>query len=231
LARSPLIAITDAGCLPTTQWISELLRAFQPGHVVAGYAIGVPQSAFEEAVIPYLLVMPDRVNPKTYLPATRSMLIEKKVWQDVGKFDESLNTSEDFIFAMKIKTASVPILFTPQAVVKWKPPTSVLQFTRTILSFAACDMAAGVLRPKVVTVYGRYLLGILFVFALMNLNLAFGVLSAVSVLLLYSAWAIRKNARYVKRGTLWLPVLQFIADGGVMLGTGWGAVDYLRRRR
>jgi len=225
LATSPLIAITDAGCLPRPSWIAELVKAHVAGSVVAGYAVGVAKTAFQEAVVPYLLVMPDRVNPKTYLPATRSMLIEKETWKQVGGFNEKLNTSEDFVFAVKIRESGVPIIFTADAVVDWVPPTSLTQFAKTIVSFATCDIRAGILRPKVLTVYGRYLLGALFYFALLNMT---SPLNATVLVILgvagYSLWAVSKNAKYVNKGKYWLPILQCIADGGVMIGTGWGAV-------
>lgn len=230
LAQSSLIAITDSGCSPHQNWLEELLKAYQPGHIVAGYAIGIPSSSFQEAVIPYLLVMPDRVNPSTYLPATRSMLLEKKSWQTVGGFDEDLNTSEDFVFAMKLQSAKIPITFAKDAQVDWFPPTKLKQFSKTIVSFAGCDMTAGILRPKVITVYGRYVLMVLFYFALLLLfNAGIATFLTTFGALCYSVWAVKKNKKYVARGWYWLPVLQFIADAGVMIGTGWGAVQYLTR--
>lgn len=225
LAQSPLIAITDSGCQPHLNWLEKLLNAYSDGHVVAGYAIGIPDTAFQEAVIPYLLVMPDKVNPATYLPATRSMLIEKQAWKSVGGFDEHLNTSEDFVFAMKLRSKNLPITFAKDAQVDWFPPTKLKQFAKTIVSFAACDMAAGILRPKVITMYGRYVLGALFIFALYSIfHAGIATLCAASGILMYSLWAIKKNQRYVPHGWYWLPVLQFVADAGVMIGTGWGAV-------
>jgi len=231
LAQSSLIAITDSGCTPHQDWLGELLDAFVLGHVVAGYAIGIPRSPFQEAVIPYLLVMPDKVNPATYLPATRSMLIQKNTWQLVGGFDEDLNTSEDFVFAMKLQAKHIPIKFAKKARVEWLPPTNLQLFAKTILSFAICDMAAGILRPKVITVYGRYVLGMLFYFALfLYFDAEIAAVASSFAALCYGAWAIRKNIKYVPHGWHWLPILQLVADAGVMIGTGWGGAQRLFKR-
>ncbi|MDQ5950786.1 MAG: hypothetical protein QG639_62, partial [Patescibacteria group bacterium] len=89
-STTKVIAITDAGCRPENDWLEQLLIAYQQGtaNVVAGYYKGRARTSFEEAVIPYVLVMLDKVNPQSFLPATRSMLIEKKVWQQLDGFDE-----------------------------------------------------------------------------------------------------------------------------------------------
>lgn len=110
LAKNEVIAITDAGCVPQPDWLSELSKSYQHAQstlankkiVVAGYYDAQPQTPFEEAVVPYVLVMPDKVNPDTFLPATRSMLVAKKVWLELGGFDEHLSDNEDYAFAKKI---------------------------------------------------------------------------------------------------------------------------------
>jgi glycosyltransferase involved in cell wall biosynthesis len=242
LATSELIAITDSGCLPKITWIEELLKAYQQWKfdhpksteqpVVAGYAVGVAESPFQEAVIPYFLVMPDRVNPETYLPATRSMLLPKETWKNVGKFQEKFNTSEDYIFAHQLVNHQTPIVFAQEAKVEWSPPTSLRQVLRSFTSFAECDARAGILRPKVVLLFARYILGLLFVIfgtAIFPTHYLVGIIGAT--ILGYSFWSIRKNVRYAPSGWYWLPVLQLSADLSVMVGTVSGVFQrYLHKR-
>lgn len=234
-ASSELIAITDAGCLPTSTWIEELLKAYEGqaavDPVLAGYAIALPQTEFQRAVTPYLLVMPDKVNPSTYLPATRSMLISKTNWQKVGGFDESLNTSEDFIFANRIKEQNIPIQFTQEAVVHWTPPTTLSAVTKTFVSFAAADIRGRVLRPKVLALFGRYLLGVFFftwLFLVAHTGASFVLLClAVGV---YLWWSVQKNLKYVGSAWYWLPILQLTADFAVMAGSVWGAYQLYTKK-
>lgn len=238
LAAHDVVAITDAGCVPTSEWLAELLKSYNAGAtdamdpVVAGYAVAQPETDFQRAVAPYLLVMPDKVNPQTYLPATRSMLITKANWQKVGGFDESLNTSEDFIFAQRLKAAGVPIIFAANAVVRWTPPSSLKSVIKTFVSFSAADVRGKVLRPKVVALYGRYLLAILGVFWLASVANVITFMSTIIVALIcYLWWAVRKNQRYVGEAWYLLPILQLVADASVMLGTGWGAIQLIRDQR
>jgi GT2 family glycosyltransferase len=242
-ATSPLIAITDAGCVPHDDWLEQLVTCYHQQVpdldsndsqsspvVVAGYYQGHARTAFEEAVIPYALVMPDKVNPETFLPATRSMLLPKKVWELVGGFDEQLADNEDYAFAHKIKKIS-RIVFAPKAIVTWQPRSNVYQFSKMIFRFARGDVQAGLIRPKVVLVFIRYVMLLCLVVILWNYQ-AYAMLTALLLVgaILYSSWAVAKNRRYVPRGWYWLPVLQIIADVGVLLGSSAGIGKWVARQ-
>lgn len=231
-AQHTLIAITDAGCVPHANWLEELVKAWQKTSqvtgtsqpvVVAGYYDANPQTSFEEAVVPYALVMPDRVNPETFLPATRSMLLTKQTWQQAGGFDENLADNEDYAFAQVIKSQA-KIVFAREAQVTWQPRSSLRSFLTMIFRFARGDMRAGIIRPKVLLVFGRYLLAAV-VIGILWQQQAYALL--VSLLILgvtgYSVWAVQKNKRYTPRGWYWLPILQWVADLGVLTGSvvGW----------
>lgn len=235
LSQNPLIAITDAGCLPAKNWLAALLAAYQQGlstaapgqPVVAGYAMGRAVSGWQAAVLPYLLVMPDRVRPDAYLPATRSMLLPRSVWAAVGGFDESLNTSEDFILARRLQAAGYPIVFAPQAVVQWSPPRRWWPVSRTFFTFAAADVRGGVWRRQVLALFGRYILGVGLVLSAAALSGLWALLVAGSGMTLYLLWAVAKNWRYAPRSWYWLLVLQLTADLMVMGGTLWGSLGRL----
>lgn len=220
-AKNDWIAITDAGCVPDQDWLAELKLAAQgnKADVVAGYYQGVGETSFQQAVTPYMLVMPDRVNPSHFLPATRSMLMHKKVWEKLGGFDESLQLSEDYDFAHKIDKSDFKLVFTDQAVVGWWPLETLGQFFQTVKGMAASDARAKLTRPKSWLVFWRYFLGILLFFCFSKAGLFFGFSYAVISLGAYSLWAVWKNAKYLDRGYCWLPVLQITADLGVMWGT------------
>jgi glycosyltransferase involved in cell wall biosynthesis len=225
-AKHSWIAITDAGCIPHPEWLEELVKTQQKtkAKVIAGYYAGLPQTRFQQAVIPYALVMPDKVRPTKFLPASRSMLINKKVWQTVGKFDENLSHNEDYALAKKIERQNIPIAFAGQAIVYWLPRKNLLEFWRMIYRFALGDIQAGIVRPKVILVFGRYLsfLGLL-VWAVSQGELTTTGLFFPSLILLYLIWAIFKNKRYTPQSWWWLPILQVTADWAVIQGSliGW----------
>lgn len=226
LAATELIAITDAGCVPEHEWLEALVEQHRETHstVVAGYYRGLATNAFQEAMIPYALVMPDKVNPEHFLPATRSMLLAKSVWEKYGGFDESLADNEDYAFACTLQENRVPIAFAGDAIVLWQPRTSLWSFAIMIFRFARGDAFAGILRPKVVFLFGRYLIVVAALMALSAIgqsHLAVWILQGG--LAMYLLWTVIKNYRYCRQSWYWLPVLQITADFMVMMGSvaGW----------
>lgn len=230
-ASYDLIAITDAGCIPHKTWLYQLILAHNKtkADVIAGYYDAKPKTHFEEAIVPYTLVMPDNVDPKNFLPATRSMLLEKKVWEKLGGFNELLSDNEDYEFAKKLKKNNITIEFNKNAKVTWIPQSDIQGFTRMIYRFAKGDAYAGIFRPKVAFIFARYLLGIIFLaYILYSQN--YSLLTILySLFLLYLLWAIRKNKRYVPHGWYYLPLLQVVSDMAVISGTIKGIWDIQNR--
>jgi len=233
-AKYELIAITDAGCILDKDWLKELVKTKQQTQspVVAGYYQGWADSPFTQAVIPYFLVMPDKVNSQDFLPSTRSMLIEKSLWKTIGGFREDLDVSEDYEFSQRLKAylqaSSQPssissIAFANSALVTWFPPKNLVDFLVTVVNMAVGDAKASIIRIKVKLLFVRYLI----IFGLLSLWLetAWPLLGVglLSCILLYLIWSVYKNYRYTQKGWYWLPVLQVTSDIMIMGGTvlGW----------
>lgn len=220
-SRNKVLAITDAGCIPHKTWLAELVKKYSSSQapVVAGYYDADPRTAFENAVVPYVLVPADKVNPETFLPATRSMLLEKIVWKEVGGFNERLSDNEDYVFAHALKNKKIKIAFAPKAKVTWIPRSNLQDFSMMLYRFARGDVQAGILRPKVLALFGRYIVALIFLMWLFVYQPTWiGPLFLLGVIL-YTSWAIYKNYSYAKKGWFWLPVLQFAADWAVMRGS------------
>ncbi len=217
-----IVACTDAGCIPIPTWLEKLYDKYleSDAQVVAGYYRGVAKTSFEEAVIPYALVMPGNLDSKNFLPATRSMLFEREVWEQVAGFDEPLSDNEDYAFAVKLKKKNTAISFAQDAVVLWQPRSTLSQFYTMIYRFARGDIQANIFRPKVILIFVRYIfvvttfLSILKLFSLQN-SLVFIVISG----LIYVAWSIQKNFAHARKGWYWLPILQVTSDIAVILGS------------
>lgn len=232
-AKNDWIAITDAGCLPHPDWLEQLLleRKKSGALVIAGYYDALARTPLEEAMVPYVLVMPDKADPQTFLPATRSMLLHKDVWKSAGGFDERLSDNEDYVFARKIAknvvstTKTTSLSFAKAAKVSWLPRQNLQQFYTMLFRFARGDIQAGILRPKVIFVYLRYAAGLMVVSLLLfEGRLSTALLFIICAVCLYALWSISKNIRYIRRGWYWLPVLQYLADAAVMIGSIAGAI-------
>lgn len=227
LATNNLILITDAGCILDKNWASELLKKYQQSGapVVAGYYASQTKTNFQKAVVPYVLVMPDKVDENNFLPATRSMLIEKNLFIKMGGFDEKLTDNEDYAFAKKLQKNKVKISFAKRAVVNWMPVKTVNQFYTMIFRFARGDVFAGIIRPKVILIFARYLLWLLLLIVAVLFNLLNSFFwFLLFAIILYTFWAIGKNKKYVSDGWIYLPILQIISDSAVMWGSINGAI-------
>jgi len=225
-ATTQLIAVTDAGCIPHQNWLEELFKKYEKESVVAGYYDAVAKTGFEQAVVPYVLVMPDKVNPKTFLPATRSLLIEKETWQKVGKFNEALKWNEDYEFAQRLLRFKVSIRFAENAKVTWIPRSTLIEFWSMIWNFAKGDVEAKIWRKKVILIFTRYFFGsvLLVVFFLLGYWKSTFLLFTF-FLTIYCIWAYYKNQKYLSKGKLWLPVLQITSDLAVMGGSLAGLMN------
>lgn len=219
-SKSEWLAITDAGCRLSPQWLAELRRVQirQQTRVVAGYYRGWSRTALQEAMIPYFLVMPKRLSHR-FLPSTRSMLISRQLWLELGGLAEHLTVSEDYHLAKRLEQRQEPIAFAKKALVYWQPPATLRQFTGKIAAMAANDIRAGIVRPKVLLVYLRYFLLALLLLVAWLSGAVFLWSLLVFLSLLYLAWSIAKNYEYCPKGWPYLPFLQLLADGAVMWGS------------
>lgn len=226
VARGDIILCADAGCVLDEKWVEEISLPFADSsvEVVAGYYQGRPVSVFQQCLVPYVLVMEDRVDPDTFLPASRSMAFKKKIWQKIGGFPVAYSHNEDYVFSRKLYEKNVKICFQRSAIVYWIPRKTLKEAYIMFLRFAFGDAEAGIVRPKVLLIYARYLIvAALLIYLFMSRNIV--VASALIVLtMLYIVWAINKNYHYVKniRSFYFLPIIQVTSDIAVLLGSTLG---------
>lgn len=225
-AHSDIILFTDAGCILDFEWTEKISEPFQNKEVdvVSGYYQGQTENNLQKALVPYVLVMPDKIDKKIFLPATRSMAIKKSVFEELGGFDEKLSHNEDFAFAKKLEKEGKTIAFARQAIVYWIPPETLFQSLKMFYRFAYGDIEARIIRPKVLFIYARYFI---WIGLLINATLYHSVICYwlfVISLLLYIAWAIKKNYKYVHNPSafFYLPLLQFDSDLAIIYGSTKG---------
>lgn len=227
-AVGEIIAISDAGCELDKDWFKEIIKPFtDPSvEVVAGYYQAKAKTIFEKCVVPYVLVMPDKINPQSFLPASRSMAIKKSVWQRTGGFPEEFSDNEDYVLANRLKKEGVKIVFSQKAIAYWRPRSNLKDFFIMIYRFARGDADAGLRYEKTATIFGRYGIGFGLLVFLSVYNMLVYYTLAILLVLFYFSWAIGKNYGYVKHplAFFYLPILQVTADLAVMAGFLRGAL-------
>lgn len=219
-SKSKIIAFTDAGCIPKPDWLEKLTEPFTDTKtsVVSGYYKGSYANDFEKCLIPYVLVMPDKI-PVEFLPSTRSMAILKKVFLDTNGFDETLYHNEDYAYAVRLSNLGYKFVFAKDAVVVWLPRKTLRSAAWMFFRFALGDIQAGIFRPKLKYLAIRYLAGIYLFFLTLEIPILFPIL--VILILTYLIWSILKNFRHVKtaKALFWLPIIQITSDLSVLFGT------------
>ncbi len=227
-AKGEIILCSDAGCILDKDWVKNIMKPFEDKSVdvVAGYYKGHAKTVFQKCLVPYVLVMPDRVDSGNFLPATRSMAFRKKVWEKSGGFSEKYSHNEDYVFAKKLKKIGAKIIFSKNAIVNYLPRKNIKEAFFMFLRFAYGDGEARIGRNKVILVFARYFfyLYLIVLFLLIKSSILLTLIIFSSAI--YIIWAINKNHRYVrqKQAFIILPILQIVSDLAILIGTSIGLI-------
>lgn len=230
-SHGEIIVCSDAGCILDSRWVEKITEPFIDPNVsvVAGYYEGKAETPFQKALVPYVLVMQDKIDPNNFLPASRSMAFRKKKWAAVGGFPVAYSHNEDYVFAKTLQKMKVPIVFQKNAVVYWLPRQNIREAFTMFRRFAYGDAEANILRPKVGLIFLRYLLVLLLMWFALVTGKNIWLISLLPLFILYCLWAVQKNYRYVR--SLWafyyLPQLQLTSDLAVISGTIAGVFNNL----
>jgi|WetSurMetagenome_2_1015567.scaffolds.fasta_scaffold28476_3 glycosyltransferase involved in cell wall biosynthesis len=142
VAKGTIIACTDAGCEVDEKWLERIvypLLSDSRNDAVGGWYVGRTNSFVQECIALVFLAAPDTVNPKKYLPSSRSFAFRKSVWKSVGGYPEESLTAEDTLFVQRIRAAGFSISYVPNAVVYWKMTSTLFSFIRTIYRYGFGD--------------------------------------------------------------------------------------------
>ncbi len=244
-ARGPIIASTDAGVRLEPQWLAELTQAFDshesevPAPVVAcGFFTPDTATVFETAMGATVLPVLEDVNPKTFLPSSRSVAFLKSAWEAVGGYPEWLDYCEDLILDFRLRANGYRFVFVPDAVAHFRPRSSLRAFLKQYYLYARGDGKAG-LWPKRHAV--RYLTYLVILPVLLWLTLVRNPLWAVllpigAVIMLGTPYkrlfrAMRRfDTRDRLRAIAWVAIIRVTGDIAKMIGYPAGLLWRIRHR-
>ncbi|HEY7727189.1 MAG TPA: glycosyltransferase [Candidatus Eisenbacteria bacterium] len=141
-ARHAVLACTDAGVRVEPHWLERIvapLEADPAVGAVAGFYRPEGGSGFERAAGVVSAPAWREVNPRRFLPSTRSIAFRREAWERAGGFDEALSHNEDTPFGLALKAAGVRLAFAPDAVVRWRPRSNLRSFWRQHRRFGFGD--------------------------------------------------------------------------------------------
>lgn len=173
-AASPIIAVTDAGVRLTPDWLAELMAPWEDAIVqqtecplaVAGFFLpdlqgqDGNQSTFLTAMAATVLPLTDDIDPRKFLPSSRSVAFTKVAWERAGGYPEWLDYCEDLIFDFRIneQCPNAPTAFTwaPEAVVYFQPRSTLRSFWFQYYRYARGDGKADLWRKRHAVRYITY---------------------------------------------------------------------------
>jgi len=240
MAKFPIIASTDAGCVAKTDWLEKITEPFKYKNVglVAGFYEMEAINPMQEAMNVFHGITPAMYDPTKFLPSARSVAFRKSIWERVGGYAEKFEKAgEDTDFFYKIVKQGVKIVRIKEARVVWRE-TSTFTFTdsyKKFYQYAKGDAKSGIWwhpskqlashNIKVSLIFLRYLVGtILLIFSFQSPTTFYILLTTLIFYIIYSFRKVYIQTRKFEAG-LWGIVIQFLSDFAVMGGFISGMVD------
>jgi len=128
-AQYDIIACCHGGTRIPQDWLENLLKPFIEDPTVdvsAGVWEPYGKTPFERWVASTMHVDIEKLDERTYLPATRSMAFKRSTWERVGGFPEWLpKFGEDTLFAIRLHSAGCKFVIARGAKVGWRPKSSL----------------------------------------------------------------------------------------------------------
>jgi glycosyltransferase involved in cell wall biosynthesis len=233
-ASGELIAVTDAGVRLERDWLAQLLaRHTTEVGVVSGFFKADPQTTFERAMGATVLPTVEDVDPRTFLPSSRSVLFRRAAWQAVGGYPEWLDYCEDLVFDLAVQKAGCTFAFAPQAIAWFRPRGSLRSFFRQYYLYARGDGKADLWRRRHAIRYASYLLGLLLVRRggrwSLGLLAACGLAYVLRPYLRLRPLMRQLPPREIAYAAAIVPVIRLVGDVAKMLGYPVGMWWRLRR--
>ena len=173
-------------------------------------------------------VLPDaeEINPATYLPSSRSVAFFKSAWEAVGGYPEWLDYSEDVVFDQALRARYGPFQFVPEALVHFRPRSSLGEFFRQYYQYARGDGRAGLFTRLHLIRYFTYLVAVpLGVYAALTVSPWLWLLGALAGLAYVRRPLLRLRGKFKTLVPLerlevlaLIPVIRFVGDAAKMLG-------------
>ncbi len=228
-ATGDIIAVTDAGVRLDPAWLERLVEPFEGDPecpAVAGFFLPDAHTPFEVAMGATVLPALSDINPATFMPSSRSVAFRRSAIEQLGGYPEWLDFCEDLVLDFRLVARHGAFAFAPEAVVYFRPRSSLPVFFKQYYQYARGDGKAGLFFRRHLIRYLTYLLAL-------PLTAAAGVVHSPVWLLLLLAGALfmtgvpyRRllnqwkvlSARGRLTAALWVPVIRVTGDIAKMIG-------------
>ena len=158
-ANGPIIASTDAGLTLDPHWLARIVAPIEADEadLVAGFYQAAPQTALEMAIGATNYPNADEIDPARFLAAGQSVAFRKTVWERVGGYPEWLDHCEDLVFDRAALAAGFRGTAALDAVVHFRPRSSLGALARQYFFYARGDGMANLWPRRHAIRYATYL--------------------------------------------------------------------------
>ncbi len=160
-ARYSTVAVTDAGVKLDRRWLELLLEPMKDSgtDIASGFFLPDSRTPFEMAMGATVLPQISDINPDTFLPSSRSIAFRKAAWESIGGYPEWLDYCEDLVFDLDLKRTGHRFAFASDALVYFRPRSSLQAFFRQYFRYARGDGKANLWKKRHAARYATYLVG------------------------------------------------------------------------
>lgn len=162
-ARESVVAVTDAGTLLAPDWLELLVRPLREEpkvDVAAGFYEAGGETRLERCIATIITPQLQDVDPRTFLPSSRSIAFRREWWERVGGYPEWLLYCEDLVFDMALRSAGARFVFVPEARVTWRARSTLRAYARQYFHYARGDGHALLWTARHGVRYAAYAAGI-----------------------------------------------------------------------
>lgn len=233
VARFPIIAQIDAGCVARKNWLEKLTAPFMHENVglVAGFYEMLADNPLQEAMNVFHGTPPERFDPENFLPSARSVAFRRQLWETVGGYNEKLKKAgEDTLFFYNCVKTKCRIVRVGEAKVIWEETRTfnLIDSLRKFRSYAVGDAVTGIWwhptkqlashNIKISLIFVRYLFALFILIFSFKLPLLAYLLAFLFIS--YVFWSIYKwrDIIFDWRARVYLPIVQISSDIAVMTG-------------
>lgn len=211
-ASQQMIAVSDVGCRLKEDWLERITAPLERGEaeVASGYYAPEAQDLIGRAIAAATVPSASEVNPKTFLPSSRSVAFLKSAWEKAGGYPEWTIFSEDTLFDLALDETGAAFCFVPEAIVFWKQQTSLASLFRQFYRYACSDGKAKLFfgHYRKAFLLSAWKIGLIAVALLAMTALPWVALSAIGLLALTAlGYIARYLRRSRKRGWDWAAAL------------------------
>ena len=263
-ATGNIICSTDAGVRLDKCWVEELVQPFvdelakaegrginawrenddsslisHPASlaVVSGFFIPDPQNVFETALAATTLPALADINPKKFLPSSRSIAFTKSAWQAAGGYPEWLDFCEDLIFDFELRKR-FQFAFAPKAVAHFRPRSNLRSFYKQYYQYSRGDGKANLWFKRHLIRYLTYLVALPLALALLFVSplLGFGILLLGFLFMFFTPYKrlvpmmLALSSFDQATAIAWVPIIRITGDVAKMIGYPVGIVWRMKNR-